>query len=279
MRLLILSAGSTVPAIRERRGDFDDWIRARTGDAWRGHWATRALRPLNYDTPRPFSQPILPGPRDADGFIITGSSSSVTERADWMLRAEALVREIVHARRPLLGICFGHQLIAQALGGEVTRNPRGREIGTVRLQRVADDPIFAGLPRNFDVHATHVDAVARLPPGAEVLARTELDAVASFRVGDRVRAVQFHPEFDADVMRGYLVARGDLVRSEGGDPEKLLAGVHDGARGGDVLKGFARSPFQAKGPFARIRRPPAPACVQDAPVTTSLPPILIVKCP
>ena len=150
------------------------------------------------------------------------------------------MREIVHARTPVLGICFGHQLLAQALGGEVRRNPRGREIGTVRVQRVADDPLFAGLPRAFDVHATHVDAVVELPPGAEVLATTSLDDVAAFRVATVGQAVQFHPEFDADVMRGYLRARADLLRDEGGAPDALLARVHDGMRGPDVLRNFAR---------------------------------------
>jgi GMP synthase (glutamine-hydrolysing) len=84
-----------------------------------------------------------------------------------------------------------------------------------------------------------VDAGAELPPPAEVLATTSLDPVAAFRVGDRVKAVQFHPEFDADVMRGYLHARADRVRDEGMDPEALLAAVHEGTRGRDILRGFA----------------------------------------
>src|ERR1019366_355162 len=230
-RTIILVAGETVPAIALRRGGFPRWIREKTGRAWSGQWATHDVR-----TTAP-----LPGPRDADAFVMTGSSSSVTERAPWMLRAEELVREIAGAGTPLLGICFGHQMIAQALGGEVKKNPRGREIGTVRVQRLLDDPLFAGLPRSFDMNATHVDAVVELPPHAEVLATTSLDPVAAFRVGDRVKAVQFHPEFDADVMRGYLRARTDKVREEGLDPDALLAAVHEGTRGRDVLRGFARS--------------------------------------
>jgi GMP synthase (glutamine-hydrolysing) len=230
MRITILVAGNTVPAVAARRGDFDRWIREQTGEAWAGEWHSVDVRG---DGP-------LPGPRDADAFVITGSSSSVTERAAWMLRAEGFVREIVAARTPLFGICFGHQMIAQALGGEVTRNPRGREIGTVRVDRVADDPVFAGLPRTFDVQATHVDSVARLPEGARVLATTSLDPVAAFAVGPLVKAVQFHPEFDADVVRGYLTARAETIRSEGLDPEALLARVHDGTRGRDILRSFAR---------------------------------------
>jgi GMP synthase (glutamine-hydrolysing) len=228
--LAILVAGQTLPAIARERGDFERFIRTRTGDAWRGRWRAYDVR----------GTAPLPGPRDADGFIMTGSSSSVTERAPWMLRAEELLRKIVAARVPLFGICFGHQMIAQALGGEVTKNPFGREIGTVRVTRTADDPIFAGLPRAFDVHATHVDAVTQPPPGALVLAKTSLDPVAAFAVGDMVRGVQSHPELDAGVMRGYLTARASLLRSEGFDPDTLLARVHDGTRGHDMLRAFAR---------------------------------------
>lgn len=229
--MLILVAGQPASAVASRRGDYARFIREAVGGAWPGTWATHDIR---RDAP-------MPGPRDADAYVITGSSSSVTERAPWMLRAEELVRRVAAAGAPLLGICFGHQLLAQALGGRVTRNPLGREIGTVRLDRVADDPLFAGLPRSFDVNGTHVDAVVEPPRGAEVLATTALDRVASFRVGAGLRGVQFHPEFDADIMREYVRARAALVRDEGGDPEALLARVHGGTRGVDVLRNWARS--------------------------------------
>jgi GMP synthase (glutamine-hydrolysing) len=228
--LAILVAGQTLPAIARVRGDFERFIRTRTGEAWGGTWAVYDVR-----GPGP-----LPGPRDADGFIMTGSSSSVTERTPWMLRAEELLRGIVAARVPFLGICFGHQMMAQALGGEVKKNPFGREIGTVRITRTMDDALFRGTPRVFDVHATHVDAVTRPPPGALVLAKTALDPVAAFAVGDRVRGVQFHPELDAGIMRGYLTARADVLRNEGADPAALFARVHDGTRGHDALRNFAR---------------------------------------
>jgi len=230
--IVILVAGTTVPAIAARRGEYPRWIRETVGDAWSGAWVEHDLRGNDGAAP-------LPRPRSASAFVITGSSSSVTERAPWMLRAEELLREAVAARVPVLGLCFGHQMIATALGGEVTKNPRGREIGTVRLDRVADDPLFAGLPRSFPVNATHVDAVVRLPPGGEVLATTDKDDASAFRVGQRVHGVQFHPEFDDDVMRGYLHARAPVVREEGGDPDALLAGV-GGARGRDILRAFGR---------------------------------------
>lgn len=221
--------GQPVARVLARRGDFVRLLREASREA-PAFWAARDLR-----TAAP-----APGPRDADAFIITGSASSVTERAPWMLRAERLVRAIVDARVPLLGVCFGHQMIAQALGGRVERNPRGREIGSVRLTRVADDPIFAGLPRSFDVNATHVDAVTRLPPGARLLATTSLDEASAFSIGDTVKAVQFHPEFDDDVMRGYVLARADAIVGEGGDPAAILARVHAATSGRSVVPRFMR---------------------------------------
>jgi GMP synthase (glutamine-hydrolysing) len=230
LTVAILVTGQPLPEIERRRGDYERFIRNRTGTGVSVRWAAHDVR----------GAAPLPGPRDADAFIVTGSSSSVTERAPWMLRVEELLRQIAHARTPVLGICFGHQMLAQALGGEVRRNPLGREIGTVRLARIGDSPLFSGLPRTFDVHQTHVDAVMRLPPGAEVLAATALDPAAAYRLGTRLHAVQFHPEMDADVIRGYVTARASIIRDEGGDPEALLAGIHDGTRGHDVLRNFVR---------------------------------------
>jgi GMP synthase (glutamine-hydrolysing) len=229
MRAVILVAGQTVPDIASRRGEFAQWIRESTGDAWPGDWATHDLR----------TDATLPEARDADAFIITGSSHSVTEETPWMQRADELVRAIAAAGTPMLGVCFGHQMIAHALGGEVARNPRGREIGTVRVTRLSDDPLFADLPTAFDVHATHVDSVTRLPSSATLLATTDLEPIAAFRLGKSIRAVQFHPEFDADVMRGYLLARGELIRAEGGDPTALLARVEEVSSGRAILRNFA----------------------------------------
>ncbi len=229
-RILVLLTGQTIPAIAARRGDYPAWIREKIGNAWAGEWVTHDVRT---DAP-------LPVPRDADAFVITGSSSSVTERAPWMLRSEALIRDIAEAGRPVLGICFGHQLIAQALGGEVKCNPLGREMGTMHVERLKDDPLFAGLGARFDIHGTHVDAVVKLPAGGEVLATTPRDPIAAFRVGKDVKGVQFHPEFDADVMRGYLLERREIVRSEGGDLDALLAAVHDDTPGVRILQNFVK---------------------------------------
>ncbi len=215
-----------------KRGEFFGWLRQGVGDVWKRHWREVDLRDETV---------ALPAPSEAAGFIVTGSACSVTERAPWMLRAEAWLRDAVAKNTPVLGICFGHQLLGQALGGRVAKNPRGREIGTTRMTlrpTASADPLFEGLAREIIVNMTHVDTVAELPPGATVLAETSLEAHAAFRVGS-AWGVQFHPEIDGDVMRGYLLARREVIEQEGLPHARLLAETADTPEATRVLQRFA----------------------------------------
>jgi len=236
--ILILRAGDAVAEVRAARGDFPRWIEESAADAWKGGWHAHDVR-----TDEP-----LPAVGEVAAFVITGSSSSVTERAPWMLRAEEYVRTIVAAGVPLLGICFGHQLMAQALGGLVAKNPRGRELGTVTFERtVEDDALFARLPSAFVVNASHVDSVVRLPEGARVLGKTTLEPVSAFVAGKSAWGVQFHPEFDGDVVRGYVRARSTAMKSEGLEPEKALASAADAPHGREVLRRFVGLVVERRG--------------------------------
>lgn len=232
--LVILRTGDSNPAVADRRGQFASWIKREVGTTWAGGWIEHDVR---------IEGVTLPDPRSASGFIVTGSSSSVTERAPWMLRTEELIRRIHDAGTPLFGICFGHQMIGQALGGEVTKNPNGREIGTHRVRvkpGAAGEPILTGLPSAFHANHTHVDSVTTLPPGARVLAETDLEANAIFVVGTKTKCVQFHPEIDGDVMRGYVSARAHLIDAEGLDAQAILARVIDAPDGASTLRNFVK---------------------------------------
>lgn len=233
MRLIVLRAGDAPAAIAERRGQYASWIQREVGSAWTGSWDEVDVR----------SSAELPRPDDAAGFIITGSSSSVTERAPWMLRTEELIRRIHEADVPLFGICFGHQMIGQALGGEVIKNPRGREIGTVEVRTLSllpRDPILVGIADRFRANATHVDTVARLPPGAKRLAETDREPNAAFAASRTTKCVQFHPEIDGDAMRGYVEGRAHLIEAEGDDPKAILAAVTDAPEGASTLRNFVQ---------------------------------------
>src|SRR5688572_9080668 len=185
----------------------------------------------------------LPTREGFAGAIVTGSAAMVTDRADWSETSAAWLREAAHAGMPLLGICYGHQLIAHALGGEVGDHPQGREMGTVTLELdplAGQDPLFAGLPAQFPAQATHLQTVLRPPQGATVLARSVHDACHAFRWGDRAWGVQFHPEFSATHMRGYVRAREDALTREGRCHKQLARGVSATPHARRVLQRFVR---------------------------------------
>lgn len=229
--LLVLKCGTTAPAVALRHGDYDRWFR-------------RALAPTGASL-RVFEvhagAPLPARTAGADAVVATGSPRSVTERAPWMLRTAAWLREAADHGVPVLGVCFGHQLLAEAYGGSVGRNPRGRELGTVRCTLTAagrEDPLFAGVPQAFEVQATHEDEVRALPPGAELLATNATSAVQAFRIGPSVRAVQFHPELEPAALGALASARAPLLEAE------ARARGEDGAlRLRAVLAGLRSTPW------------------------------------
>lgn len=230
--ILILKTGSTHAPIRARLGDFEDWIAAglREGGAQvQVHDAVAGGG--------------LPVHHQIAGVVITGSHAMVSERAPW---SEALVpwlRAAVQQQTPVLGICYGHQLLAHALGGEVEHHPEGVEIGTVtvELQRhAASDPLLGGLPETFPAQAVHWQSVRRLPPGAVRLAGSAHESHHAFRIGDRAWGVQFHPEFSDAALRAYLDGLGDLLADEGLDAAGIAARLQPTPDAASVLPRFAR---------------------------------------
>ena len=193
---LIVQTGSTLPQLRVRRGDFPQWFQ-------RGIGLPRArFKVVRADG----GEPLPPAAAHA-GVIVTGSPAMVSERLEWSERTADWLRTAVQARVPLLGVCYGHQLLAHALGGCVDYHPVGREVGTVAIERLpaaADDALLGRAPARFLAHASHRQSVLALPAGAVVLARSAHDPHHAVRYAPNAWGVQFHPEFSVEVMRGYL---------------------------------------------------------------------------
>jgi GMP synthase (glutamine-hydrolysing) len=231
--LLILKTGSTHAHIRERLGDFDDWIASGLRQGGATHIVTHDARQL---------QPP-PAPDRLAGVVITGSHSMVSDREEWSESLRPWLRLAVGTGTPVLGICYGHQLLAHALGGEVDHHPGGVEIGTVKValhEAAREDPLLGHLPSHFAAQAVHWQSVRTLPPDAVLLAGNEHEAHHAYRVGERAWGVQFHPEFSNQALQAYLDGLGPTLSREGRDAARIAAHLQPTPEAASVLPAFAR---------------------------------------
>lgn len=215
--LIVIKTGNSFDELVAAHGDFEHWIGEALMSSPTYSPTIRVIDP-RHGAPLPALDEIL-------GVVITGSHAMVTENSLWMERLEHWIRQLHSAKCPLLGICFGHQIIAKALGGEIDVHPKGAEVGTrwIHLQPAAnDDPILSHLPPQFTAHTVHWQTVRRLPAQALLLASSSHEVHHAYRVGDSTWGVQFHPEFSASVMKGYLELLSERLDQEGQCPESLL---------------------------------------------------------
>ena len=196
--MLIVKTGSTFPSLREIRGDFDEWILRQM--RVQGVNDARVVRVSDGET--------LPPPQEFAGIVVTGSSAMVTEHSEWMERTAEWLAEACRLECPLLGICFGHQLLAYALDGTVGANPLGPEYGTVVVTPNVfgeEDPLIGIFQGPFKAYMCHRQSVLTLPRGAVPLASTRGEANAAFSYHSAAWGVQFHPEFDSRIMKVYIL--------------------------------------------------------------------------
>jgi len=230
--IVIIEAGRTYPALASRLGDFSDWMASGLGA---DHSRLQVIPA--------FSGALLPAPNTLQGVVISGAHAMVTDASPWMIHLMKWLKELVTASVPVLGICFGHQILAQALGGVVDYHPRGREVGTVEVRLKADvcsDPLFAGMPDSFAAQVFHSQSVRRLPPGATVLAGNDFEPHQAVAYAQRAWGVQFHPEFDARIMRAYIAEEAGTLLDEGFDLSNLLAQVQETPVSAGLLGNFGK---------------------------------------
>lgn len=229
-RLAILKTGSTYPVIEKEFGDFD-------------HWFLRGLSSdLDVTVFNAQANELPDDPADWDGIVITGSPAMVSNRDPWSENAAQWLAEAVEKDRLLLGVCYGHQLLAHALGGEVGYHPKGRESGTRNVELLAsakDDLLFEGMPGTFKAQLTHKQSVLSLPPDAVLLGHNEFEPHQAFRVGKRAWGVQFHPEFSSAVMKAYLGVQAPDLEQEGFDSQAMIDSVTDAPEAAGLLERFS----------------------------------------
>lgn len=195
MRIGILQTGHLPEPMQSALGDYPEVY-------------GRLLADFQFELPVwDVSEGVFPeSPLDADGWLITGSRFGAYENHAWIPPLEALIREIVAAGRPLVGICFGHQIIAQSLGGKVEKFGGGWKAG--RTKYAFEDG------ESLALNAWHQDQVITPPPGARTIATADGCAYAGFVIGPNVMTFQAHPEFGVDEIEALLEHRGSVIPSD-----------------------------------------------------------------
>lgn len=238
IRIAILKTGSTYTELERDFGDFENWFEEYLNQP--------AVRTTVIDVTggKPDSQPS-----EWDGIVVTGSPAMVSDKEAWSEDTARWLAQAVTNEVPVFGVCYGHQLLAHAMGGKVGYHPNGRETGTHEVELTeasASDPLFCSLPKTFRAQLTHKQSVLELPDNAVLLARNDFEPHESFRIGQWAWGVQFHPEFSADIMRGYLRVQTPELKNEGITPETLLDNVSPTPEATSLLTRFVELVRQRK---------------------------------
>lgn len=206
LKLGILEAGVTPPGL-ERFGAYPAMFRRLLGED--------AYDYVEFDV----RDGVLPEhPEDCDGYIVTGSACGVYDRAPWIGRLADWLKA-ARGRAALVGICFGHQIMAHAFGGTVIKSPRGWGLGAHRYTVVREEPWMGGA-QSFVLPASHQDQVVKCPPDAELVAHSDFTPFGMLAYpGQRAFSLQLHPEFDVEF------AAALVERIQGGDASDAQAQV------------------------------------------------------
>ncbi len=202
MKIGILETGEVHQDLRERHGDYPEMFR---------RLLSAADPTLDFTTVRVVAGELPASPHAADGWVVTGSRHGVYDDLPWIAPLKDFLRACVADRVPVVGICFGHQLLAEALGGHAVKSDRGWGLGVQDYEIVARPSWLRHVPDHFAARALHQDQVITLPADATVLARSPHCDLAAVAYGDPEHptavSLQPHPEFGAAYMDELLALR------------------------------------------------------------------------
>jgi GMP synthase-like glutamine amidotransferase len=206
MKIGILKADSVLPQFQGEFGDYPDMFVARLAANSESEVTFHSYDVEHLEYPENLD--------DCDGYVITGSKKSVYDDEPWIHRLEQYVRVLHSAKKPLVGVCFGHQLVAQALGGKTQSAAEGWGVGVHTNQLVKQQDFMEPQLEAFRVLVSHKDQVTSLPDGAVKLASSDFCPNAMYQVDDHILCVQGHPEFVKAYSQSLINLRQEILGEE-----------------------------------------------------------------
>ncbi|MEH6515701.1 MAG: GMP synthase [Halioglobus sp.] len=205
MKLGILKTDTVRPEWVPQFGEYPDMFAALLGSL------DPTIEFVTYD----IESGVFPeSPDEVDAYLITGSKSSVYDDKDWIRKLEGFVRDLHDREKKMVGICFGHQLIARALGGVAEKSSKGWGVGLHTHQFNRSAAWHDQGEADFDILVSHQDQVTQLPEGATVLAGSEFCENAVCQIGDHILTFQGHPEFVPEYSREIMEFRREMIGEE-----------------------------------------------------------------
>lgn len=203
MKIGILKADSVLPQFQREFGEYPDMFVARLAANSESEVSFHSYDVEHLEYPENLD--------DCDGYVMTGSKKSVYDDEPWIHHLEEYVRVLHRAKKPLVGVCFGHQMVAQALGGTTQPATAGWGVGVHTNQLVSQQDFMEPPLEAFRVLVSHKDQVTALPDGAVKLASSGFCPNAMYQVDDHILCIQGHPEFIKDYSRSLMLLRREIL--------------------------------------------------------------------
>lgn len=229
------------PVLIIQTGDSNDSLRTSYGGYARQIQCAAGLCDDDTNVVTVYEGQPLADPEAYRAVFITGSPAMVTDREDWSERTADWIREAAAQNTPMFGICYGHQLLSHAFGGEVGYNPAGRAAGTMHVETLdccRSDALLGSLPTRFPAHMLHMQSVLRPADDAIVMARSPMDPHHMIKHAHNIYSTQFHPEFSPAFVRAHLHYYAEVYRGCGIDARALCESVSETPQSTGLLKRF-----------------------------------------
>lgn len=194
----IIEAGPIPESVAQQYGQYADMYRALL---------SMCVPKFSYKTFAIYHGEMPSDISECDAWLVSGSRSSACDDDAWIAELAAFLVKAHSAQIPLIGICFGHQILAKALGCKVERSTKGWGLGIHHYDILQSRPWLTGDPAGFAIHAFHQDQVTEVPTDCDVLASSEFCPYAMLGYGESAISIQGHPEFSTDLVRQFINAR------------------------------------------------------------------------